>query len=154
MKDNNQVLKLGKFSDGTKFKELMKNLDYQKIVKTLIDGKGKWKSNKKNPHESIAKGSLTKEAKVWFYFLSSTLMPRKHVNTVRQEEAILLYAILKRYKISLGKLIEQSILRYQGSNFRGHLPHPTIITYLCISRGVKYNRETKERCPKTSPLTL
>ena len=38
-KDINNILKLGKLSDGTKFKELKKNLDYQKIVKVLIDGK-------------------------------------------------------------------------------------------------------------------
>ena len=141
-------------SDGTKFEKLKENPDYQKIVETLTDGKGEWKSNKKNPHKSIARGSLIEEAKVWFYFLDSTLMPTKHVNTVKQEETILLYAILKGYKISVGKLIEQSILKYLSSNFRGHLPHPAIITYLCISKGVKFNREKEERCPNTSPLTL
>ena len=81
-------------------------------------------------------------------------MPTKHVSIVRQEEVILLYVILKGYKISLGKLIEQSILRYLSNNFKGHLPHPTIITYLCISKGVKFNREKEEKCPKTSPLAL
>ena len=86
----------------------------------LTDGKEEWKSNKKNPHESIAKGALTVEAKIWFYFLSSIVMPTKHVSIVRQEKAILLYAILKGYKISFGKLIEQSILMYQSSNFNGH----------------------------------
>ena len=25
---------------------------------------------------------------------------------------------------------------------------------MCISRGVKFNKEEEERCPKTSPLTL
>ena len=81
-------------------------------------------------------------------------MPTKHVSTMRQEEAILLFSIQKGYKISLGKLIEQSILRYQSINFRGHMPHPAIITYLCISGGVKFNREEEERCPEISPLTL
>ena len=27
-------------------------------------------------------------------------------------------------------------------------------TYLCISKGVRFNKEEDERCPKTSPLTL
>ena len=81
-------------------------------------------------------------------------MPTMHVSIVRQEEAILLYVILKGYKISFGKLIEQSILRYQSSNFKGHFPHPAIITYLCISKGVGFNKEEDERCTKISPLTL
>ena len=82
---------------------------------------------------------------MWFHVLNYVLMPSKHVNTVRQEEEILLYAILKGFKISLGKLIERSILRCQSSNFKGHMPHQTIITYLCISREVNFNREKKER---------
>ena len=81
--------------NGSKFKKLLKEPEYKKIVDLLNDGKGKWKSTRKTPHESIAKGSLTEEAKVWFYFVSSVLLPSKHLSTVRKEEAILLYALLK-----------------------------------------------------------
>ena len=49
---------------GSKFKKLLEELDYQKIVNLLADGKGKWSFTRKNTHESIARGSLTKEAKV------------------------------------------------------------------------------------------
>ena len=73
----------------------MKNPDYQKTLEVLTTGKGEWKGNKKTPYESIARGSPTKEAKVWFYFLSSVLMPSKHLSMVRHEEAVLLYAIMK-----------------------------------------------------------
>ena len=88
--DINQLLNLGKLSDGTKFKKFKKNPDYQKIVKALTVGKWEWKGNKKTPYESIARGSLTEEAKVWFYFFSLVLMPSEHVSTVRQEEEIML----------------------------------------------------------------
>ena len=104
-KDISQVLKLGKWSDGEKFKELKKNPDFQKIVQVLTDGKGEWKSNNKNSHESIARGFVTEEAMVWFYFLSSTLMTTKHVSIVWQEEAIIFYVILIGYTISFGKLL-------------------------------------------------
>ena len=67
--------------------------------------------------ESISRGSLTEEAKVWFYFLSSVLMPSKHLRIVRQDKAVFLYAILKGYKINLGKLIEKSIINYPNRNF-------------------------------------
>ena len=44
-----------------------------------------------------------------FYFLSLMLTPTKHVCIMRVDKAILLYTILKGYKISFGKIIESSI---------------------------------------------
>ena len=102
----NHLYGLGNISDGAKFKRLKNNVDYQKILEVLIDGNGEWKGSKKSLNASIARGYLTEEAKVWFYFLSLVLVPSKHVYTVRQEEAILLYVVLKGYKISFGKIIE------------------------------------------------
>ena len=116
-------------------------------MEVLTAGKGEWKGNKKTPYDSIAIGSLTEESKVWFYFLSSVLRPSKNLSTMRQEEAILLYALLKGYKISLEKLIEKSIMSYQSNNFWGYMPHPTIITYFCIKEGVNFkNPSTHPHC--------
>ena len=81
-------------------------------MELLTDGKGEWSSTKRNPYESIARGSLTEEANVWFYFIGSVLLPSKHLSIVHQEETILLYALLKGYKINVGKIIENSILNY------------------------------------------
>ena len=120
----------------------------------MIDGKEKWSSTRKNPHESIARDSLTKKAKVWFYFICSVLLPSKHLSTVREKEAILLYAILKGYKFSVGKIIENSILSYFRSNYRGLVPYLTLINRLCILGGVEGDWEEEETCPRASPLTL
>ena len=98
--------------NGSKFKRLVETPDYQNIVDLLTNGKGKWNATKKNPHESIARGALTKPTKVWFYFLCSVMLPSKHLCTVREKEAVLLYAILKGYKFSVGKIIENSIMSY------------------------------------------
>ena len=62
---------------------------------------------KKNPHHAIKRGALTEEAKVWFYFICSVIMPTKHLCSVREQESILLYAFLKIYKTNLGILIEE-----------------------------------------------
>ena len=97
---------------------------------------------------------MTELAKVWFYFVGSNLLTSKHLSTVRKNEAILLYAILKGYKLSVGKIIKSSILSYFRSNYRGLLPHPSLITRLCILRGVEGDWEEEETCSKTSPLTL
>ena len=76
----------------------------------------------------INRGDLTEEAKVWFYFLASVLIPTKHVCIVREQEAVLLYAILKGYKVNAGAIIENSIMKYHEGNRRGLIPYPTTIT--------------------------
>ena len=69
-------------------------------------------------------------------------------------EAVLLYAILKDYRFSVGKIIENSILSYYNGGYRGLVPYPALITRLCILGGVEGYWEEEENCPRTSPLTL
>ena len=45
------------------------------------------------------------------------------LSTVRRDEAILLYALLKGYKMNVGKIIEISILSNSRRNCRGLIPH-------------------------------
>ena len=49
--------------------------------------------------------------------------------------------------------MEQSILDYVENNFSGNIPHPFLITLLCIKGDVTFN-VIEEKCPKVSPLTL
>ena len=140
--------------DGSKFKKLLKEPGYQKIIDMLTAEKGKWKGTKKTLYKSISRGDLTEEAKVWFYFISYVLLPSKHLNIVRRDEAILLYALLKGYRINVGKIIEKSILRYSESNYRGLIPHLATITSLCLLGGVEAEWEKEETYPRASPLTL
>ena len=133
----NTLFNLKVQKDGSKFKKLLKEQEYQKIVDLLTAEKGKWKRTKKTLYKSIAIGDLTEEAKVWFYFISSVLFPSKHLSIVRRDEAIHLYALLKGYKINVGKIIEKSILNYSRSNCRGLIPHPATITSLCLLGGVE-----------------
>ena len=65
-----------------------------------------------------------------------------------------MYAILKGYKFNVGKIIKNSILSYYRGNYRGLVPHPSLITRLCILGGVEGDWEEEETCPKVSPLTL
>ena len=110
--------------------------------------------NQKNPHESIARGSLIEQDKVWFYFLCPFILPSKHLSTVTEKEAVLLYAILKGYKFSVGKIIENSILSYYKGGYRGLVPYTSLITRMCILGGVEEDWEEEENYPRTSPLTL
>ena len=138
---------------GSKYKRLADRPNKEKIARRLTDGKVKW-GTCQGKKKIINKGDLTEEAKVWFYFLSSVLIPTKHVCTVREKEAVLLYAILKGYKVNAGAIIENSIMKYHEGSRRGLIPHPATITWLCSKAGVNGNWAEEEECPKASPLTL
>ena len=138
---------------GSKYKKITVSPNREKIARKLTDGKVKWGQGK-GEKKIINRGDLTEEAKVWFYFLASILVPTKHVCTVREQEAIILYAILKGYKLNAGAIIENSIMKYHEGNKRGLIPHPATITRLCMRAGVKGTWEEEEEFPKVSPLTL
>ena len=89
-----------------------------------------------------------------FYFIASVIIPTKHLSTIREQEAFILYALLKEYKIDVGKIIESSIRCFHKNVKRGLIPHPTTITRLCILARVKGTWAEEETCPKVSPLTL
>ena len=69
----NEMFKLKELKHGSKFKKLVENPNHEKIIYLLTVGQGKWEAIRKNPHFAINRGSLTEEAKVWFYFLSSVI---------------------------------------------------------------------------------
>ena len=150
----NEILQLKELKHGSKFKKMVENPDHEKILNLLTAGKGKWEATKKNPHHAINRGSLTEEAKVWFYFICSVVIPTKHMCSIREQEAMILYALLKGYKMNIGIMIKGSIKGYHLSNKRGLIPHPVTISKLCILVGVRGSWEEKETCPKASSLTL
>ena len=99
----NEILQIRDPKNGSKYKKLIREPNHKKKVDFLTGGKEKWNSTKKNPHESIPRGSLIEEAKVWFYFIASVIIPTKHLSTIRENETIILYALLKGYKFNVGK---------------------------------------------------
>ena len=149
----NEAYGMAGHKHGSKFKKLLENPDFKKISKKLTDRKAQMGQGEGEP-KTLNRGSLTEEAKVWFYFLASILVPTKHLSIVREQEAVLLYAILKGYKLNVGALIENSIIRYYEGNKRGLIPHPATITFLCLKAGVKGVWEKEEEIPRTSPLLL
>ena len=151
----NEIFKLKDLKHGSKLKKKMvDNPNYDKILNLLTARQGKWEATKKNPYYAINRGSLTEEANVWFYFICSLIIPTKHLCSVKDHEAMILYALLKGYKMNVGGLIEGSIRGYHLRNRRGLIPPPATITRLCILAGVKGVWEEEEQCPQVSPLTL
>ena len=79
----NQVYGMAGLKHGSKFKKLLENPDLKKIAEKLTDGKAQLRQEKGEP-KTLNRGSLTEEAKVWFYFIASVLVPTKHLSTVRE----------------------------------------------------------------------
>ena len=78
------------------------------------------------------------------------IIPTKHLSTIREQEAIILYASLKGYKFNVGKIIEKSIRSFHKNVKRGLVSHPATITSLCILVRVKGTWVEEETCPKVS----
>ena len=76
------MFQLKELKHGSKFKKLVENPNHEKIIDLLTVGQGKWEASKKNPHYAINKGSPTEEAKVGLYFMSSVILPTKHLYAV------------------------------------------------------------------------
>ena len=82
------------------------------------------------------------------------MIPTKHLSTIRKQEAIILYALLKGYKFDVGKIIKSSIRCFHKNVKMGLIPQPATITRPCILAGVQGIWVEEETCPKVSPLTL
>ena len=79
---------------------------FEEIVKELTDGLGVWQRTKTIPNAYFDTDDLSEVVKVWFYFINSVLTPSKQVSTMRQDCAILLYALLKGFNLNVGKLVK------------------------------------------------
>ena len=90
----------------------------------------------------------TEVAKVWFYFVSSKLVPSKHLSTVGSGTTLLTYAIVRGYKFNVGRVIEHFILE---STYQKAITHSSLITKLCEVAEVLIG-EKEERCPPMQPL--
>ena len=105
----NRVLGLSNI-DSDEFKQLVRNPDYNEIVKKVASPNAKWSIKKDGGLYEIPRGCLTEHAKALFYFMSSRLLPSKHVSTVYRDRAMLLYAMLMNFKLNLGNIIQTSLI--------------------------------------------
>ena len=148
-----QLLELRSVSDCKEYDQLQESSNFEEIVKQLTNGLRVWQRTKTIRNAYIDIGDLLEAVKVWFYFINSVLTLSKHVSTVRQDHAILLYALVNGFNLNVGKIVEQSILDYHENNFSGNIPYSALITLLCLKGGVTFS-ETKEKCSRSSTLTL
>ena len=133
--------------DSDEFRQLFQNPNYNEILKKVAGPNSKWNTKKDGGLYEIPRGCLTEHAKVWFYFMSSRLLPSKHVSIVYRDRALLLYAILVNFKFSARNIIHMSLDGDLGKS----LIHPSPITQPCKDAKLVIENDD-ERSPSMAPL--
>ena len=87
-------MELRPIGEGAEYDQLQVIPKFEEIIRELTNNPGQWQHD------------LTKENKVCFYFVNFCLTPSKHVSIVRQDRAILLYALVKGWNLNVGKIVE------------------------------------------------
>ena len=101
-----QLLELRPVSECKGYDQLQESPKFEEIIKELIDDLGVWQRIKTIRNPYIDRGDFSEVVKVWFYFVNFVLTPSKHVSIVRQDRAILLYALVKGFNLNVGKIVE------------------------------------------------
>ena len=130
-----QLFGLRQIGECNEYKKFQKNPNFEEIAKELTRDQGEWQETKTISNAFLDRGDLSEVNKVWFYLVNSIFKPSKHVSTVRPDPTLLLYAMVKGFELDVGKIIEESILDYVENKFLRNIPHPSMITLLCI-KGV------------------
>lgn len=123
--------------------------DYEQIIRELCQPGTTWTVHERG-NMTFPLSNLSLYGKAWYAFICAKLMPCTHVSHVTRERAVLLYSIIKGYKINVGHLILQSVLRASRGSTTGGLPHPSLICVLCAKFGVKWKSD--EMIQKAMPV--
>ncbi|MFQ6636876.1 hypothetical protein Gotur_012647 [Gossypium turneri] len=90
---------------------MMNNINWdfpQQVLDIVTNPRPQWIIRKYGIH-SCPREYLKRVAKVWFYFVRYSFMPISHSSTISMEWMLLLYAILTKKSINVGKIILKEI---------------------------------------------
>ncbi|KOM52328.1 hypothetical protein LR48_Vigan09g098700 [Vigna angularis] len=112
-------------------------IDYEAIEKTLCIPGGTFQRNRQEQPLHIRRSLLTPLSKFWMALMLANISPSSHVSDITTNRAIILYCILTRKSINLGKLIANEITTCaHAPQAKAPLGHPSLITHLCEQAGV------------------
>ncbi|KAK5842503.1 hypothetical protein PVK06_004870 [Gossypium arboreum] len=115
----------------------------QQVLDVVTNPGSQWIIRKYRSH-SCQREYLKSVAKVWFYFVHYSFMPISHSSTISMERMLLLYAILTKNSINVGKIILKEI-HHCAKKKAGSAYFPSLITSLCLRACVKTQENLKGR---------
>ena len=84
---------------------------------------------------TVNRASLLPEAKVWYHFLKTRLLPSTHGKTVSKDRVAMVDAILSGKPINVGRVISEQV-RICANRKKGSLLFPSLISALCFESNV------------------
>ncbi|KAK5825936.1 hypothetical protein PVK06_020823 [Gossypium arboreum] len=144
----NKFFELPNFKNDD-YSSLMSNIkpeNLQEIFEELTVLGSKWTVSKQGIH-TCRREFLTPLANVWFYFIRFSLMPSSHETTISLERMVLLYSILTRKTIDVGKIILRE-MRNCAVKCSGPAFFPFTITILCLKAKILANRIEESEDPE------
>ncbi|MFQ6657228.1 hypothetical protein Gotur_026999 [Gossypium turneri] len=123
---------------------MMNNINWdflQQVLDVVTNPGSQWIIRKYGSH-SCRREYLKRVAKVWFYFFRYSFMTISHSFTISMEWTLLLYAILTKKFINVGKNILKEITNCAKKK-AGSAYFPSLITSLCLKACVKTQANLK-----------
>ncbi|MBA0555903.1 hypothetical protein Golob_026052 [Gossypium lobatum] len=88
------------------------DIDMDSIIKYLIENRGEWKYRSDiSLSTNFSQAIMFPIAKMWIQFICISITPTLNVSNVNTFQAILLYGVLQKKQIRIGKWIHQSMKR-------------------------------------------
>ena len=97
------------------------HVDFNEIVNTICKLGPQWKMSN-GEATSVKMSTLTKEAKIWHYFVGVRFMRSSYLNDVTRDQAILIYCIISGKTINVGSHACIYSTQYQRSISRSLFP--------------------------------
>src|ERR1044072_3376682 len=85
---------------------------YEEIIETIAIPRASWQRD--NAYMLVQ--HLTWEARVWSHFSTSTIMPVDHTYSLKLEDALLVYCIIKKCPIDVSRIISKKIFEVANSS--------------------------------------
>ena len=105
---------------------------------------------------SCRRTALTPQAEVWYHFLRTRLMPTTHDQIVSQDRCILLYCILTRKSIDVGKCIDEELCFSAFTKKEGKLFFPSLLSGMFLKVDIPHDdaKTTTKNLAKMSQWLL
>ena len=124
-------------------------IDISQLTDTLCIPNATWEMSRSGEYMKMSSKLLKPYARVWFHFLTRSLMPGTHITYVTKEMMILFYCLMEGFSIDVGVVISSNIVWAANSSLAG-LFYPYLVTSLCAMRMVPMEPREILMQPKTA----
>ena len=128
---------------------LRNEIEVSQLTDTLCIPNAIWEMSSSGEYMKMSSKFLKPDARVWFHFLTRSLIPGTHITFVTRERMILLYCLMEGLSIDVGVLISTHIA-WAATQALAGLYYPYLITSLCTLGLVPVEPQEEPMQPMTA----